>query len=87
MLHRIPLYATLLLAAFLVGRWFVDPQWITETLQAVEVGHVVSTAGASELPANLDLRTVTRVIDGDTLVLDGGERVRLIGVDTPDRNR
>jgi micrococcal nuclease len=29
-------------------------------------------------------RQVTRVIDGDTLVLDGGERVRLIGVDTPE---
>lgn len=29
-------------------------------------------------------RVVTRVIDGDTIVLDGGERVRLIGVDTPE---
>ena len=29
-------------------------------------------------------RTVERVIDGDTLVLAGGERVRLIGVDTPE---
>ena len=29
-------------------------------------------------------RTVVRVIDGDTLELDGGERVRLIGVDTPE---
>ena len=29
------------------------------------------------------LRTVIRVVDGDTLVFDGGERVRLIGVDTP----
>jgi micrococcal nuclease len=29
-------------------------------------------------------RLVTRVVDGDTLVLDGGERVRLIGVDTPE---
>jgi micrococcal nuclease len=29
-------------------------------------------------------RHVERVIDGDTLVLDGGERVRLIGVDTPE---
>ncbi len=27
---------------------------------------------------------VERVIDGDTIVLDGGERVRLIGVDTPE---
>lgn len=27
---------------------------------------------------------VERVVDGDTLVLDGGERVRLIGIDTPE---
>ena len=31
-----------------------------------------------------DLRTVIRVVDGDTLILDGGEKVRLIGVDTPE---
>ena len=31
-----------------------------------------------------ELRTVERVIDGDTLVREGGERVRLIGVDTPE---
>ncbi|HVO87235.1 MAG TPA: thermonuclease family protein [Casimicrobiaceae bacterium] len=30
------------------------------------------------------IRTVIRVIDGDTIVLDGNERVRLIGVDTPE---
>jgi len=29
-------------------------------------------------------RRCVRVIDGDTLELDGGERVRLIGVDTPE---
>jgi micrococcal nuclease len=29
-------------------------------------------------------RRVVRVVDGDTLELDGGERVRLIGVDTPE---
>jgi micrococcal nuclease len=29
-------------------------------------------------------RTVRRVIDGDTLLLDNRERVRLIGVDTPE---
>jgi micrococcal nuclease len=29
-------------------------------------------------------RTVVRVVDGDTLELDGEERVRLIGVDTPE---
>lgn len=29
-------------------------------------------------------RTVVRVVDGDTLLLDGNERIRLIGVDTPE---
>jgi micrococcal nuclease len=29
-------------------------------------------------------RVCVRVIDGDTIELDGGERVRLIGVDTPE---
>src|SRR4051812_19284592 len=27
---------------------------------------------------------VARVIDGDTIQLDGGDRVRLVGVDTPE---
>jgi micrococcal nuclease len=31
-----------------------------------------------------DTRTVTRVVDGDTIILNGNERVRLIGVDTPE---
>lgn len=31
-----------------------------------------------------DLFTVNRVIDGDTILLGNGERVRLIGVDTPE---
>lgn len=35
------------------------------------------------LPPGAD-RTVERVVDGDTIVIDGGERVRLIGIDTPE---
>lgn len=31
-----------------------------------------------------ELRLVLRVVDGDTIVLDGNEKVRLIGVDTPE---
>ena len=84
MLRRIPVYATLLLAAFLVGRWYVDTRWITEALHAVAAGHVESTAEVGDLPADLEPHAVTRVIDGDTLVLNGDERVRLIGVDTPE---
>ena len=33
-----------------------------------------------------DHRFCARVIDGDTIVLDGGERVRLIGIDTPEKD-
>ncbi|MCC6650348.1 MAG: thermonuclease family protein [Candidatus Eisenbacteria bacterium] len=35
-------------------------------------------------PVPAGFRRCERVIDGDTVVLDGGERVRLIGVDTPE---
>jgi micrococcal nuclease len=31
-----------------------------------------------------NLATVKRVVDGDTILLTNGERVRLIGVDTPE---
>lgn len=36
-----------------------------------------------ELPLGLDT-TVDRVIDGDTIVVAGGHRIRLIGIDTPE---
>jgi micrococcal nuclease len=36
------------------------------------------------LPEAERLHVVQRVVDGDTLLLSGGERVRLIGVDTPE---
>lgn len=32
----------------------------------------------------VQLRTVRQVVDGDTLVLENGEKIRLIGVDTPE---
>jgi micrococcal nuclease len=32
-------------------------------------------------------RTVIRVVDGDTVVLDGNEKVSLIGVDTPEKHQ
>ncbi len=36
------------------------------------------------LPPEGEWRRVLRVVDGDTLILDGEERVHLIGVDTPE---
>jgi micrococcal nuclease len=43
---------------------------------------VVSPASGN-LPAGVDL-PVQEVVDGDTIEVSGGERVRLIGVDTPE---
>jgi micrococcal nuclease len=40
---------------------------------------------AAAAPAS-ETRVVARASDGDTLVLAGGERVRLIGVDTPEKD-
>ena len=34
--------------------------------------------------SNSQILKCTRVVDGDTIVLNNGERVRLIGVDTPE---
>jgi endonuclease YncB( thermonuclease family) len=42
-------------------------------------------APSSASPVSTDASLVSRVIDGDTIELRGGQRVRLIGVDTPER--
>jgi len=52
--------------------------------RALECVLTVALACAGAARAEPASRVVTRVIDGDTLVLDGGEKVRLIGVDTPE---
>ncbi len=44
-------------------------------------------AGSNFVPEDIAWRTVTRAVDGATLLLDGDERVRLIGVDTPETAR
>ena len=41
-------------------------------------------AGREKVPAPAARARVTRVIDGDTVVIDNGCRVRYIGVDTPE---
>jgi len=38
----------------------------------------------SSIPATEEKVTVTRVIDGDTIVIAGGAHVRYIGMDTPE---
>ena len=42
------------------------------------------SAGGGRPPAGAARAVVERVVDGDTIVLRGGERVRYIGMDTPE---
>ncbi len=44
---------------------------------------VTSAPATATLPAGVDV-VVRKVIDGDTIEVSGGERVRLIGIDTPE---
>lgn len=72
-----------------------DPGQIFAAFAELNMGaDMVARMRASPLPptrpgAGVRLRRVEWVADGDTLRLDGGETVRLIGVDTPetDNNR
>jgi len=45
---------------------------------------IVLLAGCSPETAAGDWHSVERVVDGDTFIIAGGERVRMIGVDTPE---
>jgi micrococcal nuclease len=51
---------------------------------AAVVGMVALGALAELAPAAPQTTTVTDVVDGDTIRVDGGELVRLIGIDTPE---
>ncbi|MBI5931138.1 MAG: thermonuclease family protein [Chloroflexi bacterium] len=46
-----------------------------------------SNSGYPIKPSNLTSAKVTDVVDGDTLDLDNGQRVRLIGINTPEREQ
>lgn len=45
---------------------------------------LIVTAGSAK---DVNETQVLRVIDGDTIVLEGGQRVRYIGIDTPEESR
>jgi micrococcal nuclease len=54
------------------------------TTAATPRASVLPTTTKSSSPPAGDDTTVTRVTDGDTLVVSDGSRIRLIGVDTPE---
>jgi len=60
--------AAIAAAAFIVSQYAKNPQ----------------RPGRADDPGAFDAVFVERVVDGDTLKLASGERVRLIGIDTPE---
>ena len=77
------LFAVVLFAAgFFAGRFLV-PKSVPQS--AVLVSGVSSPASIAEPAVNQQtLSLVDRVIDGDTIGLQNGDRVRYIGIDTPE---
>lgn len=76
--HRLP--------GVLRRRWPTTPTalWILVVLLLAVRCFFRTTGGPPALPEADRLHRVTRVVDGDTLLLASGQRVRLIGVDTPE---
>jgi hypothetical protein len=82
-----PLLVALLLLTGLVGWQSRATRGEVARLRA-EVGRLESVA--ADLGRRLDAapppgaRTITRAMDGDTVELNGGQRIRLAGIDTPE---
>jgi micrococcal nuclease len=68
-----------------LGAYFCKSQRLgTDAFTNPDASPASPVAGADGLDSGDHLVLVERVVDGDTLVLAGGDRVRLIGVDTPE---
>ena len=67
----------------LLRRW-TGSHTRTLALGALFACACLSFASVTLHGATREARWCVRVVDGDTIVLDHGERVRLIGVDTPE---
>ena len=70
----------LILIGYFAGFLQKQPQSTSE----VEQTQISLALSATELA---NLIKVTRVIDGDTIEIEGGKRIRLIGMDTPELNK
>ena len=68
------LIACLLLTATLYTQWLSQPAAIQKALSPT----------ATVEPAPKGLTRVSKVVDGDTIEIEGGARVRYIGVNTPE---
>ncbi len=52
---------------------------------AVVQSFVLQTSSTGQFIGQKEEKIVTRVVDGDTIVVEGGNRIRLLDIDTPER--
>ncbi len=74
MVPRRVIITLLLVAAGLYTQWLVQP----------DAQHDAVAPSATPRPAPNGLTRVAQVVDGDTIEIEGGIRVRYIGVNTPE---
>ena len=72
----------LLLGSFILGRASKDAP--TTTPIPTSLPSPTETPIPPVLPAVSESFKVTRVVDGDTIEIEGGEKVRYLGIDTPE---
>ena len=64
-----------------------DETSVTRSVDPDEVGAEDGAAAARLIPKGSRLGEVRRVVDGDTVYLQDGAKIRLYGIDAPERNQ
>lgn len=77
------LYLIIFFAGVLLGR-FLPKNLSTSTPTTATLSASPISTSPNVISESTELVRVTRVIDGDTIEISGGQKVRYIGVDTPE---
>ncbi len=82
--REVPIDATCLRCGFKLGWRLVLGKRSSSKLTKLALFFLVFSILACARQGEAEWRLVTRVVDGDTIIVGARERVRLIGVDTPE---
>jgi len=83
-MREIPIDAYCVVCGFKLGWRLVLGKRSSSKLNKLALFFLVFSILACARQGEVEWRLVTRVVDGDTLIVGARERVRLIGVDTPE---
>ena len=72
------------LARYKSIRWLLAAGCVISLGLGVAIGYAVASMDSATPAPTTGTSLVTRVIDGDTIELASGERVRYLGIDTPE---